>query len=162
MNEIFIKHNISPVYDENSKILILGSFPSVISRNNEFFYDNPNNRFWKVLSALYDTEVISHEDKKNFLLKNDIALWDVISSCVINKSSDSSIKQAKPCDIHVILNTAKIQKIFINGKTAEKYFKKFFPDYEYILLPSTSSANAKFSLEKLIEGWKVIKQVDRK
>lgn len=158
MENTIIKHNISPVYDKNSKILILGSFPSVISRKNEFFYDNSANRFWRVLATLYNTELFTYKDKKEFLLKNNIALWDVVYSCIVNKSSDSSIKNVMPCNINAILDNAKIKKIFLNGKTAEKYFIKFFPDKKYVLLPSTSSANAKFSLEDLVEKWGVIKE----
>lgn len=153
-----VYHNIKPVYDENSRVLILGSFPSVKSRENEFFYGHPKNRFWVVTATLFGENVpLSVSDKKEFLLRNRIALWDVIASCDIEGSSDSSIKNVVPNNINNILNTAKIEKIFVNGKTAEKYYKKYIlpvTGVEAICLPSTSPANAAFSLERLIDEWK--------
>ena len=155
-----IYHNIDPVFNENSKIMILGSFPSVKSREGEFFYDHPKNRFWKVLSAVTeDVTPITHEEKREFLLKHNIALWDVISSCEIIGSSDSSIKNAKANDLSVILNNAEIERIFCNGAASFKYYNKYTLKntlIEAIKLPSTSPANASFSLEKLIEEWKII------
>ena len=156
-----INHPIEPVYNKNSKILILGSFPSVKSRENMFYYAHPQNRFWKVLSAVFDTPLpLTIEDKRNFLLSSQIALWDVISSCEITGSSDSSIKNAIPNDLTQILNYANIEKIFVNGKTAEKYYNKYIRktiNREAICLPSTSPANAIYSLDKLIEHWKIVK-----
>ena len=131
------KHNIEPVYNQDSRILILGSFPSVKSREAKFFYHHPQNRFWKVLAALFQEEVPQTiEEKKTFLLRNHLALWDVIESCEIKGSSDASIT---------------------NGKAANRYYHQYF-DYNLpvIQLPSTSPANAMYSLEKLIEKWKVI------
>lgn len=159
-----INHPIEPVYNKNSKILILGSFPSVKSRENMFYYAHPQNRFWKVLSAVFDTP-LPHtiEDKRNFLLSSQIALWDVISSCEITGSSDNSIKNAIPNDLTQILNYANIEKIFVNGKTAEKYYNKYIRktiNREAICLPSTSPANAIYSLDKLIEHWKIVKIIE--
>lgn len=120
-----ILHPIAPVFDERSQILILGSFPSVKSREAGFFYGHPQNRFWRVLAAVFDrAEPQTVEDKKRFLLSSHIALWDVIGSCEIEGSADSSIKNAEPNDLRVILDIADIRAIYVNGKTAEKYYNK--------------------------------------
>ncbi len=154
-------HPIKPVYDSNSKILILGSFPSVKSREQVFFYAHPQNRFWKVASAVFEKPTPQTiEEKQQFLLDVKIALWDVIASCDIDKSSDSSIKNVVINDLNVILDNADIEQIFVNGKTAEKYYNKYLKSIikkEVVTLPSTSPANAAWSLDKLIETWKVIK-----
>lgn len=157
-----IYHPFPPLYDENSKILILGSFPSVKSREQMFFYGHPQNRFWKVVSALYGCDTPKYiEEKRRFLHSNGIALWDVIASCEITGSSDSSIKNVTPNDLTEILNSADIRKIFVNGKTAEKYYNKYtkpITGREAVCLPSTSPANAVWTYEKLIEAWKIIKK----
>lgn len=151
-------HTIEPIYDKNSKILILGSFPSVKSREANFFYGNPQNRFWKVLAnVMNDVCPGTTEEKKVFLIKHNIAVWDVIASCDIEGSSDSSIKNVTPNDLRRILQTAEIKKIFTNGNTAYKLFVKYNSDLNAVKLPSTSPANAMFSLEKLIEYWRVLK-----
>lgn len=151
-------HTIEPIYDKNSKILILGSFPSVKSREANFFYGHPQNRFWKVLaSVMNDVCPSTTEEKKAFLIKHSIAVWDVIASCDIEGSSDSSIKNVTPNDLRRILQTAEIKKIFTNGNTAYKLFVKYNSDLNAVKLPSTSPANAMFSLEKLIEYWRVLK-----
>ncbi|MCH5197871.1 MAG: DNA-deoxyinosine glycosylase [Oscillospiraceae bacterium] len=151
-------HNIPPVYDKNSRILILGSFPSVRSRADEFFYAHPRNRFWQVISAVYECPLpCSVQDKKQLLLGNNIALWDVIARCSVTGSSDMSIKNAEPNDIGVIIRDANIQKIILNGKTAEKYYNRLvFPStgIRCECLPSTSPANAAIKTEELIKIWK--------
>lgn len=153
-------HPIPPVYNKESRILILGSFPSVKSREGAFFYHHPQNRFWKVISALCKEPLpTTVEDKKRLLLQNRIALWDVIESCEIVGSSDSSIRNVVPNDISIILKTAEIQKIIANGGTAYRlYMKYIYPETnrEIIKLPSTSPANATFSLERLLEEWSCI------
>lgn len=158
---VTVLHNIPPVFDENSTVLILGSFPSVKSRESEFFYGHPQNRFWKVTAAVFSCPVPQTvEEKKAFLLKNNIALWDVLASCEIEGSADSSIKNAVPNDVSIILSKAKIKGIFVNGKTAEKYYKKFIQPKigtEAVCLPSTSPANAAKTLDELIEAWQGIK-----
>lgn len=156
-----ILHPIPPVFDENSKVLILGSFPSVRSREEGFFYGHPQNRFWKVTSSVFGENTPSGtEEKKAFLLRNHIALWDVIGSCEINGSSDSSIRNATVNDVSLILNTAKIHSVYLNGRKAYQLYQKFmFPltGREGICLPSTSPANAAWSTDKLTEAWKIIK-----
>ncbi len=152
-------HTIEPVYDKNSRILILGSFPSVKSREANFFYGHPQNRFWKVVSAIAgDKRPESVEEKKAFLLKNHIAVWDVIKSCDIEGSSDSSIKNAAPNDISVILKKTHVKKIFANGGAAYALFKKYNPSRDAQKLPSTSPANASYSLQRLIGEWSVLKE----
>jgi hypoxanthine-DNA glycosylase len=152
-----IIHPIEPVFDENSIILILGSFPSVKSREQGFFYGHPQNRFWRVLAGVFNTEVpTTIEDKKRFLLENNIAVWDVIHSCEIEGSSDSSIKNAIPNDINNIINESNIKCVFTNGKTADKLYIKYIEketNIKAICLPSTSPANAAWSLEKLTDFW---------
>jgi hypoxanthine-DNA glycosylase len=157
-----ISHPFPAIYDKNSQILILGSFPSVKSREQNFFYGHPQNRFWKVSASIFacDTpETI--EEKRAFLLKNGIALWDVIASCEIEGSSDSKIKNAVPNDITPILENAKISKIFTNGSTAHMLYEKHIEPQTgipAIKLPSTSPANAAWSVQRLIEAWKIIKK----
>ena len=154
-------HPISPVFDKDSKVLILGSFPSVKSREQMFFYGHPQNRFWKVTSRIFGEELpVTIDEKKAFLIRNHIALWDVIGSCEIDGSSDSSIRDVTVNDLSVILGTADIRSIFLNGKKAEQYYLKYlFPvlKRDAVCLPSTSPANAAWSLDKLTDAWKVIK-----
>ena len=155
-----VEHQISPVFDSNSKILILGSFPSVKSRETNFFYGHPQNRFWKVLATVFDTAIpITIEEKRAFLLSNGVAVWDVIQSCDIVGSSDSSIKNVVANDLRVILDIAPIEQIFVNGKTAEQYYKKYIEKEigrKAICLPSTSPANAAWNVERLAEQWRQI------
>ncbi len=155
-----VQHEFEPVYDENSKILILGSFPSVKSREQQFYYGHPQNRFWRVLAALLSQPVpVDIEEKKSLLLANGIAVWDVIAECEIIGSSDSSIRNVVPTDLAKLLRTAQVRQIYTNGGTAHRLYGKFQqkscgrPD---ICLPSTSPANAAFSLERLIAAWSCI------
>ena len=156
-------HPIAPVFDETSGILILGSFPSVKSREANFFYGHPQNRFWKVIAAVFEEEVPQTiPEKKAFLLRNHIAVWDVIHSCDITGSSDSSIRNVVPNDLSLILNKADIRTIYVNGKTAYKYYRKYtekMTGRTAVCLPSTSPANASWTLEKLIGGWNCIRQI---
>ena len=150
-------HGFGPVFDKDSRILILGSFPSVVSREQGFFYMNPQNRFFPVLSALLKEPIPQGvEERREFLLRHRIALYDVIESCSISNSSDSSIRDVVAADIDRILKEApRIGAIFTNGSLASKLFKKYFR-YDYISLPSTSSANARMRMEELIESYGVI------
>lgn len=156
-----IVHPIPPLFWDNSKVLILGSFPSVKSREQAFFYGHSQNRFWKVISAIFGLKLPQTIEEKKQLIKNcNLALWDVIASCEIIGSDDSSIKNVVPNDIEEILKITKIERIFVNGKTAEKYYKKYIEkkvNIKAVCLPSTSPANAAYSLDKLIEKWSVIR-----
>ncbi len=158
-----IIHPIEPVFNAVSRILILGSFPSVKSRETAFFYGHPQNRFWKVVSAVFgEDEPKEIPEKRGFLLQNGIALWDVIASCEIEGSADSTIKDVKANDLSRILDHADIKAIFVNGKTAKKYYDRYIlPTIgrEAICLPSTSPANAAFSLPRLIAAWKIIQEI---
>lgn len=150
-------HPFPPLYDNESKILILGSLPSVKSREQMFFYGHPQNRFWKVLASILDEKLPNNiEEKSNMLHKHHIALWDAIYSCDIIGSSDSSIKNVTPTNLTPIIENSNITKIFCNGATSGKYYKKYQSVTLNIpaeVLPSTSPANAAYSLEKLISIW---------
>ena len=151
-------HNIAPVYDENSKVLVLGSFPSPKSRTFGFFYGHPQNRFWKVLSSVLKCEQPAGiQEKKDMLLSYGIALWDVLESCEIKGAADSSIKDPKPNDLDIIFNKADIKAVFMTGKTAYRYYEKFFGSkYQvpFFVLPSPSSANcANFTVDMLIDEY---------
>ena len=156
-----VTHEFDKVIFKDSKILILGSIPSVSSRKKHFYYMNPNNRFYKVLATLIDKEFLDENiDKKIELLKkHHIALYDVIEECDINNSSDSSIKNVIPSNIKEIIKDSNITKIYLNGKKAYELFIKYNKELIdiSICLPSTSSANASYTLEKLIKYWEVIK-----
>lgn len=160
MEYTHIIHPFKPVYTKESQTLILGSLPSVKSRQNQFYYGHPQNRFWKVIASVLNVPVpASVEEKKSILLENKIALWDVIYECDIVGSSDSSIKNVVPCDIVSIIKKTNIKKIYCNGQTAGKLYKQFiFPQthFDAEVLPSTSPANAAWSFEKLLERWKEI------
>ena len=152
-----MKHPFPPLYDKNSRVLILGSFPSVKSREMMFFYGHPQNRFWKMVASIFDEAVPnSIEEKKKLILGNHLALWDVIAECEIVGSSDASIKNARANDLSEILDNAPIRKIIVNGKTAERLYIKYIEPVtgiKAVVLPSTSPANAAWSLERLIEVW---------
>lgn len=154
------KHPFGPFYRPDSRILILGSFPSVKSREQRFFYGHPQNRFWRVLAALYQAPIpVSIPEKETLLIKNRIALWDVIGACTIAGSSDSSIADVVPNDLSPILAAAPIERIFVNGRTAEKYYLQYQKPRlgrDAVALPSTSPANAACSLERLLDAWKIL------
>ena len=152
-----VTHPIPPLFDDSSRILILGSFPSVKSREGLFFYHHPQNRFWKVLAGVLEEPVPgSIEEKKIFLLKHRIALWDVIASCTIEGSSDSTIKNVVPNDLSGILSAADISRIFCNGGASFQYYKKYQEPRTgraAVRLPSTSPANAAWTMDKLAAAW---------
>ncbi len=158
MEQEHLIHTIPPLYDSRSRILILGSFPSVKSREEGFFYGHKQNRFWRVLSAVMNCPCpAAVEEKKSFLHANGIALWDVIASCDITGSGDSTIKNAVPNDISVILKNAPIERIFTNGGKAASMYKRYQQKAvgrEAVALPSTSPANAAWSLERLTAVWR--------
>lgn len=153
-------HPFAPLYSERSRILILGSFPSVKSREQLFYYGHPQNRFWKVIAALYHQEVPAGiPEKRDLILKNGLALWDSIAGCVISGSSDASIREVRANDLSVILDHCPIRRIFCNGRTAWQYYDRLIKPgtgREAVCLPSTSPANAQWTLDRLTEAWSVI------
>ena len=158
-----LKHTFDPVFDTESKILILGSFPSVKSRENNFFYGHPQNRFWKVMANVLEWEVpTTIEEKREMLLKNHVAVWDVIASCCIVGSSDTSIKDVVINDFSRILENSKVERVYLNGRKAYELYHKYaekVTGIKAVKLPSTSPANAAWSLEKLTKTWKEIIEI---
>ena len=150
-------HPIPPLYNDKSEVLILGSFPSVKSREANFFYGHPQNRFWKVIARIFDEEVPQTiEEKKRLILTHHLSMWDVIAECDIIGSSDSSIKDVVPNDLSVILDNAPIRRIIVNGKTAEKMYNKYTLDktgIKAVVMPSTSPANAAWDIDRLVTEW---------
>jgi hypoxanthine-DNA glycosylase len=153
-------HPFPPVFNSQSRLLILGTFPSVLSRANAFYYGNPNNRFWAVLASLFEENVPETvAQKQAFLLNHNIALWDVLASCQIRGSSDASIREATPNDIASLLQKAPITKVFANGQAAGRLYGRFFAGEGLPVahvLPSTSPANAAWSLQRLTDAWRAI------
>lgn len=154
-----IVHPIPPVFDGASVVLILGSFPSVKSREAGFFYGHPRNRFWRVTARVCGEETVpvTTEEKRAFLLSHHIALWDVIASCEIRGSSDTSIRNVVPNDISAILAAAPIRAVFCNGTKAHTLYRRYlYPQTgrEAVLLPSTSPANAQLSEDALAALWR--------
>ena len=161
-----IFHPFEPLYDENSSVLILGSFPSVKSREQNFFYGHPQNRFWKVIAALYQAETpVTIPEKKRLILDHGLALWDSIASCEITGSSDASIREVRANDLGMILAHSPIRLICCNGKTSWQQYEKLIrpaTGREAVCLPSTSPANAQWTLPKLIEAWSVIPEAQKR
>ena len=150
-------HNILPLYDEKSRVLILGSFPSVKSREAAFFYAHPQNRFWPTLAAVLGEETPKTvKEKKAMALRRGVAMWDTIGSCEIVGSSDASITNVVPNDLSVILDAADIQAIFCNGGTAYRFYRRYDEAVwgKAEALPSTSPANARSSVQTLTERWR--------
>lgn len=154
-----VEHPFPPVMDEHSRILILGSFPSVASREDGFFYGHPRNRFWPMLAAIYGEGVpCSRADKQALLLRHGLALWDVIASCSIQGSADATVRNAVPVDIRRVLSAAPIERIICNGALAGKLYRQYLQPVcgmEAAILPSTSPANAAWSLQRLIAAWEI-------
>lgn len=152
-----IQHPFPPVVDESCRFLVLGSFPSVKSREDGFFYGHPQNRFWRMMAAvLGEDRPQDIPEKKELLLRHHIALWDVIASCEITGSSDASVKNAIPVDIAQVMQTAHIERVLCNGALSGKLYRRYLlplTGIEAVVLPSTSPANASWSLERLIEAW---------
>ena len=157
-----LEHPFPPFFDEDSNTLILGSFPSVRSREEGFFYGHPQNRFWRVLAAVFEEAKVPQtiEQKKALLARHRVALWDVAASCEIVGSADSSLRKVIGNDLSLILDRAPIERIFLNGKAAERYYRALIEPTVgrgATVLPSTSPANAAWSLERLTEAWRIIK-----
>ncbi|HOU09261.1 MAG TPA: DNA-deoxyinosine glycosylase [Clostridiales bacterium] len=158
---MLVDHTIEPVYDRRSKILLLGSFPSPLSRRNGFYYGNPQNRFWQVLCAVLNVDVPgTNAEKRALLLRRGIALWDVLARCDIDGAGDASIRAPVPNDMAAVFNTADIRAVFTTGSTAFRLYQKhIFPStgMRAVGLPSTSPANrGRWPLEKLVEAYRVI------
>ncbi|EOA4995470.1 DNA-deoxyinosine glycosylase [Campylobacter jejuni] len=154
----FLTHPFEPFFDKDSKILILGSFPSIKSRQDGFYYQHPRNRFWPILETLFDVKLENITEQQAFLRKKHIALWDVLQSCKIKNSDDKTISYAKANDLNLILSQTKIQAIFTTGQSAYRFFVKFHPRLEAIALLSTSPANLNFSFEQLLQNYEIIKK----
>ena len=154
-----IEHGIPPVFDERSEVLVLGTMPSPKSREAAFFYGHPQNRFWRVLAAVLGEEAPqTAAEKKSLLLRHGVALWDVIASCDIAGSSDASITNVVPNDLSRILDAAPVRRIFCNGGTAYRFYRRYDEAVwgKAEALPSTSPANAQYSLERLLLSWRKI------
>lgn len=156
-----VEHPFGPLFDGNSRMLILGSFPSVKSREQQFFYGHPQNRFWKVIAALYgQEEPRTIPEKRTLILSHGLALWDSIASCVITGSSDATIREVRANDLRIILDHSPIERIFCNGRKSHEMYERYIQPVtgrEAACLPSTSPANAQWSLEKLIAAWSVLR-----
>lgn len=154
-------HPFDPVWDENSRVLILGSLPSARSRQEGFYYGHPQNRFWRLLAALFDAPTpASIPEKKALLLSNGVALWDAAASCEIEGSADATIRSARPNDVAGLLARCPIARIYANGQTAAKLYRQLIePDTgrPIVALPSTSPANAAWGMERLLKAWETIK-----
>ncbi len=153
-------HPLPPLFDEHSRVLIVGSFPSVKTREAMFYYGHPQNRFWRVIAAVTgSSRPLNNEEKRRLILDNHFAVWDSIASCTIIGSSDSTIRDVVGNDLRVITQNAPIERIYCNGNTALRYYRRYNEPQlgrSAALLPSTSPANASWSLERLIEAWRVI------
>lgn len=155
-----VMHTFEPVYDENSKILILGTMPSVRSREQKFYYGHKQNRFWQVIADITGSEVPqSIPEKKSMLLNNRIAIWDVVKECEIAGSSDASIRNVVVNDVAGLLKKSNIKKIAANGRKAAELYNRYLYDMtgiEIIVMPSTSPANAACNLKKLCDFYKTL------
>ena len=157
-------HPFKPIFDKNSKILILGSFPSVVSRKFGFYYANPQNRFWRVLAGILNTPLPASTDEKiDFLLARRIAIYDAAISCEIKGSSDAKMTAVEPANLESIFSGACIAQVYANGGKAHEICEKYLKTQVLnatgkppLKLPSTSSANANFSFERLVQEWTVV------
>lgn len=160
INYTHLTHPIPPTYNSRSEVLILGSFPSVKSREMGYFYGHPQNRYWKILAAIFEEDIpMTIDERHDFLLRHHIAAWDVIASCDIVGSSDASIKNAVPNNLSIILDNAPIRRIAANGKKSYSLYQKYIEPQTgipAICLPSSSPANAAWSLERLIDEWRAL------
>ena len=156
-----IVHPFGPLYDVRSRILILGSLPSVRSREQAFFYGHPQNRFWRLVAAIFDEPAPQTiEEKRQLVLSHGIAMWDTIFSCDIKGSSDSSIRNVVPTDLRPVIDNSSVTRVFCNGATSARYYHRFQEKtlgMEAVTLPSTSPANAAWTFDRLLEAWSVIK-----
>lgn len=161
-----VQHPFAPLMSETSRILILGSFPSVKSRENQFYYGHPQNRFWRMLSGVFGAPLpCTIEEKTALVLMNHLALWDSIASCTITGSSDASVRDVVPTDIRLVIDHAPIERVLCNGTLSARMYKKYLEEITgmpALTLPSTSPANASWSLPRLIEAWGEALKMDEK
>lgn len=154
-----IPHGFEPVFDERSRVLVLGSFPSVLSRANDFYYGNPRNRFWNVMARVLGAPVPADDDipaKRELLLDHGVALWDVVQSCDVRGSSDASIRNVVPVDLARITSVSPVSAVLCNGGTAGRLYRRYLEPQTGLaaqVLPSTSPANAAWSEERLAAAW---------
>ena len=158
-----VSHRIAPVFDARSRVLVLGTMPSPASRARGFYYGHPQNRFWKVLGALFDEpEPLGTDARKAFLLAHGIARWDVLASCEIVGASDASISRAVPNDLRLIADAARIEAVFTTGAKAASLYRRLcagmLPDAAHVPLPSTSPANARMRLADLVAAYRPLKE----
>ncbi len=162
MNETHVVHPFPPVFDRSSRILVLGSLPSVLSRENRFYYGHPQNRFWRVLAAVFSQPTPETIDEKTaMLLRHGVALWDAVAACDIVGSSDASIRNVEPTDLSRIFDACRIETVFANGRTAARYYERYQQPLwtkPIVTLPSTSPANAAWTLERLIDAWSILRE----
>ena len=156
-----IIHPFEPIFDRESKVLILGTIPSPKSREIQFYYGHPQNRFWRILAELYKEPALSTiEEKTVFLHRRHIALWDVLASCEIKGADDASIRNAVPNDLSRIFDNCSLNAVFTNGQKASLYYRKYFAGNSpipWIALPSTSPANCRnWTYETLRDAWRVV------
>ncbi len=160
MNRQTVAHPLAPVWDSHSRILILGSFPSVRSREAGFYYAHPQNRFWPLMARLFqESTPLTTEERRAFALRHGLALWDSIERCIITGSSDASIRDAKPNDIAGLIAQSGIQRIYCNGQQSYRIFQKYCAEncpIQAVPLPSTSPANAAWTMDRLAEAWKIL------
>lgn len=154
-----VVHPFGPIFDSSSKVLMLGSFPSLVSRQQNFYYANPRNRFWPVLSAVFEEDCgTSIAERTAFLHRHHIALWDVIASCTIHASSDASIQDVQVNDIQQLIDQSQISHVYTTGSQAFHLYERYRPcTMDAVCLPSTSPANAKMKLEDLIPYYRVVR-----
>jgi hypoxanthine-DNA glycosylase len=156
-----LSHPLKPIYDEHSRMLILGTFPSPKSREAGFYYSHPQNSFWRVMATVMESEVPqNNEEKTIFLLKNKIALWDVLHSCEITGAADGSIRNPVVNDFSELLHKTDIKAVFTTGRTAMKLYQKHClpkTGIPALYLPSTSPANRSCNFEVLVEKYAVVK-----
>ena len=160
-----VSHEFPPVYNEDSRVLILGTIPSPKSRESGFYYMHPQNRFWRMLCAVLDEDIPSDIDgRKRICISHGVALWDVLESCEINGASDSSIKNAVPNDLNRIFEAADIRAVFTTGKKAHALYSRYFAEdaHTEICLPSTSPANRTISEAEMLEQYRQIAEYLKK
>lgn len=159
-----IVHPLAPVFDGQSRALVLGTMPSPASRAAGFYYCHPQNRFWRVLAALWKSPMPeTNKERATFALRHRIALWDVLATCEIAGASDASISNPQPNDLARVIDAVPIAAVFTTGSKASALYRKLcapsFPGLPHVALPSTSSANARMRLDDLVAAYEPLKRI---